>query len=43
MNVELKILEESTGPGRYMLNAPGPGSKVSFYDDPQIRMQMEQI
>lgn len=34
-----KILEESTGPGRYMLNVPGPGSKVCFYDDPQIRMQ----
>ena len=34
-----KILQESTGPGRYMLNVPGPGDKVCFYDDPHIRMQ----
>jgi hypothetical protein len=34
-----KILEESTGPGRYMLNKPGWGNKPCFFDDPQIRMQ----
>ena len=34
-----KLLQESTGPGRYMLNVPGWGSKPCFFDDPQIRMQ----
>jgi len=34
-----KILQESTGPGRYMLNVPGPGDNVCFYNDPYIRMQ----
>ena len=34
-----KLLEESTGPGRYMLNKPGWGNKPCFFDDPQIRMQ----
>ncbi len=34
-----KILQESTGPGRYMLDVPGWGSKPCFFDDPQIRMQ----
>jgi hypothetical protein len=34
-----KLLEESTGPGRYMLNKPGWGDKPCFFADPQIRMQ----
>lgn len=34
-----KQLEESTGVGRYMLNVPGPGSDLSFFEDPQIRLQ----
>ena len=34
-----KLLEESTGPGRYMLNKPGWGDKPCFFSDPQIRMQ----
>jgi len=34
-----KLLEESTGPGRYMLNKPGWGNKPCFFSDPQIRMQ----
>jgi hypothetical protein len=34
-----KILQESTGPGRYMLNQPGWGSEPCFFDDPHIRMQ----
>lgn len=34
-----KLLQESTGPGRYMLDKPGWGSKPCFFDDPQIRMQ----
>ena len=34
-----KKLQESTGPGRYILNVPGNGSKPCFYNDPQIRMQ----
>ena len=32
-----KILEESTGPGRYMLNKPGWGNKPCFFEDPQIQ------
>ena len=28
-----KILEESTGPGRYMLNKPGWGNKPCFFED----------
>ena len=34
-----KLLQESTGPGRYMLDVPGWGSKPCFFDDPHIRMQ----
>jgi hypothetical protein len=34
-----KQLQESTGPGKYMLNVPGQGSTLSFFDDPHIRMQ----
>ena len=34
-----KILQESTGPGRYMLNRPGWGDKPVFFNDPQVRMQ----
>ena len=35
----VKALEESTGPGRYMLNKPGNGCMPCFFQDPQIRMQ----
>ena len=34
-----KQLQESTGPGRYILNVPGNGSKPLYMDDPHIRMQ----
>jgi len=34
-----KLLQESTGPGRYMLNAPGNGSEPCFFEDPHIRLQ----
>jgi hypothetical protein len=34
-----KMLEESTGPGRYLLNTPGWGKTPSYFNDPQIRMQ----
>jgi hypothetical protein len=34
-----KLLQESTGPGRYILNTPGWGDKPNFINDPQIRMQ----
>jgi len=34
-----KILQESTGPGRYMLNTPGSGCNPCFMSDPHIRMQ----
>lgn len=34
-----KQLQELTGPGKYMLNVPGQGSKLTFFDDPHIRMQ----
>jgi hypothetical protein len=37
-----KLLQESTGPGRYMLNKPGnvdSSGKPCFYNDPYIRMQ----
>jgi hypothetical protein len=34
-----KILQESTGPGRYMLNVPGPADTTQFFNDPHIRMQ----
>ena len=35
----LKILQESTGPGRYSLNKPGPGCNPCFVEDPHIRLQ----
>jgi hypothetical protein len=34
-----KLLQEATGPGRYILNTPGPGVGVPFVEDPQIRLQ----
>lgn len=34
-----KILQESTGPGRWILNQPGNGDKPCFFEDPHIRMQ----
>ena len=34
-----KLLQESTGPGRYILNTPGWGENPQFFNDPQIRMQ----
>ncbi len=35
----MKLLQESTGPGRYMLDKPGNGSKPCFFQDPYIRQQ----
>lgn len=35
----VKLLQESTGPGRYILNTPGPGSNIPVYNDPQVRLQ----
>ena len=34
-----KILQESTGPGRYIFNTPGWGNNPVFFNDPQMRMQ----
>ena len=34
-----KELQESTGPGKYMLNVPGNGDKPCFQEDPYIRLQ----
>jgi hypothetical protein len=34
-----KILQESTGPGRYHLNVPGPFKTTCYMDDPQVRLQ----
>ena len=34
-----KKLQESTGPGRYILNVPGNGPNPCFFNDPQIRLQ----
>jgi len=34
-----KQLQESTGPGRYMLDVPGNGTKPCFMEDPYVRMQ----
>ena len=34
-----KQLQESTDPGRYMLNVPGNGDKPYFMEDPYIRLQ----
>ena len=35
----LKELQQSTGPGRWILNVPGNGDKPSYMADPQIRIQ----
>jgi hypothetical protein len=35
----IKKLQESTGPGRYVLDVPGWGDTPCYYDDPQIRLQ----
>ena len=32
-------MKEMTYQGRYQLNVPGPGSKMPFQEDTQIRMQ----
>ena len=34
-----KLLQQATGPGRYMLNVPGNGLKPCFFEDPHIRLQ----
>ena len=34
-----KLLQESTGPGRWLLNQPGQGDKPYFIEDPHIRLQ----
>tara|TARA_B100000963_G_C22315468_1_gene531937 strand:- start:19 stop:522 length:504 start_codon:yes stop_codon:yes gene_type:complete len=34
-----KKLQESTGPGRYIMNVPGNGSEPIFFNDPHIRAQ----
>tara|TARA_A100001015_G_scaffold304437_1_gene395620 strand:+ start:4338 stop:4904 length:567 start_codon:yes stop_codon:yes gene_type:complete len=34
-----KQLQESTGPGRHILNKPGWGNEPCFMEDPHIRMQ----
>ena len=34
-----KRLEESTFLGRYQLNKPGPGTKMPFFEDPNVRLQ----
>ena len=33
-----KQLQESTGPGRYMLNVPGNGTHPCFMEDPFVRL-----
>lgn len=33
-----KLLQESTGPGRYILNTPGQGSRPEYFEDPHIRL-----
>ena len=35
----IKKLQESTDPGRYMLDVPGNGPTPSFMEDPHIRLQ----
>ena len=35
----IKQLQESTGPGRWILNVPGNGSAPCYMEDPQIRIQ----
>ena len=34
-----KILQESTGLCRYMLNVPGPHKTTCYMEDPQVRLQ----
>lgn len=34
-----KQIEESSFAGRYMLNKPGPGVELPFFEDPQVRLQ----
>ena len=34
-----KQLAESTGLGRYLIDTPGPGINLPFYEDPQLRLQ----
>jgi hypothetical protein len=34
-----KQIEESSFTGRYMLNTPGPGDRLPFFEDPQMRLQ----
>jgi len=34
-----KQLEQMTFIGRYMIDCPGAGNKLEFWEDPQIRMQ----
>jgi hypothetical protein len=34
-----KQIEESSFVGRYMLNKPGPGTDLPFFEDPQMRLQ----
>ena len=34
-----KQLQEMTGLGRYILQVPGPGTNVPFFEDPHIRLQ----
>lgn len=34
-----KLLQESTDPGRYMIDVPGNGAKPCFMEDPFIRLQ----
>ena len=34
-----KQMQEMTQMGRYMNNVPGPSDTVSFFEDPQIRLQ----
>lgn len=34
-----KQLQESTGPGRYMVDVPGNGAKPCFMEDPFVRLQ----
>ena len=34
-----KQIDESSFTGRYMLNTPGPGMDLPFYEDPHMRLQ----
>ncbi len=34
-----KKLQQSSGPGRYMLDTPGQGLHLPFVNDPQVRLQ----